>query len=218
MAAERVEAKASNTSTFITAIAGEMREDKGIQSADEFINDIPATTRDDYDIRILGVARDSIGGAINYILKKPTETPYGLIRAQFGSNSNQEFYGVASGPVTEDLGVRLVAADRQTDPLLDSVTAGSGMDIINDSNVSLSVAGALSDTVRVDARVNQRNSNKSIGGGVLINEGWGTYRGTRMTDVYAQDIRLVDATNPGAQLFTNPYRRNSIRSDQSTSG
>ena len=254
--AERVEATVSDTSISITAIGSEMLEDMGIQSANEFVNYIPATTRDDYDIRIRGVGRNfralggdpgvatyyngvysedslialtenalfdverievlrgpqgtlygrnSIGGAINYILKKPTETPYGLIRAQFGSNSNQEFYGVASGPITEDLGVRLVASDRQTDPLLDSVTAGSGVDSVNDSNVSLSLAWTPSDTVRVDARVNQRNSNRSIGGSVLINEGWGTYRGSRMTDVYAQGIRLVDATTPGAQLFTNPY-------------
>ena len=32
-----------------------------------------------------------------------------------------------------------------------------------------------------------------------------------MTDVYAQGIRLVDASTPGAELFTNPHRRNSIR-------
>ena len=71
--------------------------------------------------------RNSIGRAINYILKKPTETPYGLVRAQFGSNSNQEFYGVVSGPITDNLGVRVVASDRQTDPLLKSVTAGRAL-------------------------------------------------------------------------------------------
>ena len=254
--AEKVEATVSDTSISITAIGSEMLEDMGIQSANEFVNYIPATTRDDYDLRIRGVGRNfralggdpgvatyyngvysedslialtenalfdverievlrgpqgtlygrnSIGGAINYILKKPTETPYGLVRAQFGSNSNQEFYGVVSGPITDNLGVRVVASDRQTDPLLKSVTAGPGADSTNDSNVAISFAWKPMDTVSVDARFNDRNSDRIIGGSAVINEGWGSYRGTRMTDVYAQGLRLVDASTPGAQLFTNPY-------------
>ena len=45
-------------------IGSEMLEDMGIQSANEFVNYIPATTRDDYDIRIRGVGRNfrALGG------------------------------------------------------------------------------------------------------------------------------------------------------------
>ena len=62
--AERVEATVSDTSISITAIGSEMLEDMGIQSANEFVNYIPATTRDDYDIRIRGVGRNfrALGG------------------------------------------------------------------------------------------------------------------------------------------------------------
>ena len=56
--AEKVEATVSDTSISITAIGSEMLEDMGIQSANEFVNYIPATTRDDYDIRIRGVGRN----------------------------------------------------------------------------------------------------------------------------------------------------------------
>ena len=56
--AEKVEASVSDTSISITAIGSEMLEDMGIQSANEFGNYIPATTRDDYDIRIRGVGRN----------------------------------------------------------------------------------------------------------------------------------------------------------------
>ena len=128
--AEKVEATVSDTSISITAIGSEMLEDMGIQSANEFVNYIPATTRDTYDIRIRGVGRNfralggdpgvatyyngvysedalialtenalfdverievlrgpqgtlygrnSIGGAINYVLKKPTKEPYAMV-------------------------------------------------------------------------------------------------------------------------------------------
>ena len=62
--AEKVESTVSDTSISITAIGADMIEDLGIQSADEFVNFIPATTRDSYDIRIRGVGRNfrSLGG------------------------------------------------------------------------------------------------------------------------------------------------------------
>lgn len=43
--AEKVESTVSDTSISITAIGADMIEDLGIQSADEFVNFIPATTR-----------------------------------------------------------------------------------------------------------------------------------------------------------------------------
>lgn len=254
--AERVEATVSDTSISITALGSEMLEDMGIQSANEFVNYIPATTRDSFDIRIRGVGRNfralggdpgvatyyngvysedslvaltenalfdierievlrgpqgtlygrnAIGGAINYILKKPTEVPYGLIRTQFGSNSNQEFYGVLSGPITDDLGARLVASKRKTDGALSGVAGSADADSVEDSNIALSLAWEPTDTLSIEARFNERNSTRSLGGDVLLNEGWGSYRGSRMTDVYAQGIRLANATTAGAELFTNPY-------------
>ena len=148
--AERIESTVSDTSISITAVTSEMLEDLGIQSADEFVNFIPATTRDTYDIRIRGVGRNfralggdpgvatyyndvysedalialtenalfdverievlrgpqgtvygrnSIGGAINYITKRPSEEQAALLRVQLGSDANNEFYGVVSGPL-----------------------------------------------------------------------------------------------------------------------
>ena len=138
--AEKVESTVSDTSISITALGTEMIEDLGIQSADEFVNFIPATTRDSYDIRIRGVGRNfralggdpgvatyyngvysedalialtenalfdverievlrgpqgtlygrnSVGGAINYITKGPTEELSGLLRMQVGSERNR---------------------------------------------------------------------------------------------------------------------------------
>ena len=62
--AEKREATVSDTSISITAFGQDRIEDLGLQGADEMINFIPATTRDNYDIRIRGVGRNfrSLGG------------------------------------------------------------------------------------------------------------------------------------------------------------
>ena len=53
--AEREESTVSDTSISMTAFSEDAIADFGLQSADELINYIPATTRDAYDIRIRGV-------------------------------------------------------------------------------------------------------------------------------------------------------------------
>ena len=62
--AEKVESTVSDTSISITAFSEDTIEDFGIQSPDELVNYIPATTRDAYDIRIRGVGRNfrALGG------------------------------------------------------------------------------------------------------------------------------------------------------------
>ncbi len=165
--AEKRQSTVSDTSISITAFSKSMLEEQGIQGANEFVNCIPATTRDDFDIRIRGVGtnfrslggdpgiatyyngiysedaliialtenglwdverievlrgpqgtlygRNSIGGAINYITKRPTENFEGKLRTQVGKDSNLEIYGLVSGPITDELGYRLTAAKRTRD-------------------------------------------------------------------------------------------------------
>ena len=62
--AEKREATVSDTSISITAFGEQAIEDFGLQSADDMVNYIPATTRDAYDIRIRGVGRNfrALGG------------------------------------------------------------------------------------------------------------------------------------------------------------
>jgi len=62
--AEKREATVSDTSISITAFSADNIEEFGLQSADELVNYIPATTRDSYDIRIRGVGRNfrALGG------------------------------------------------------------------------------------------------------------------------------------------------------------
>lgn len=62
--AEKRQPTVSDTSISISAFGQSQLEDFGIQGADELVNFIPATTRDNFDIRIRGVGRNfrALGG------------------------------------------------------------------------------------------------------------------------------------------------------------
>ncbi|MBT3694502.1 MAG: TonB-dependent receptor plug domain-containing protein, partial [Gammaproteobacteria bacterium] len=62
--AEKRQSTVSDTSISISAFGQSQLEDFGIQGADELVNFIPATTRDNFDIRIRGVGRNfrALGG------------------------------------------------------------------------------------------------------------------------------------------------------------
>ena len=234
--AERIESTVSDTSISITAVTSEMLEDLGIQSADEFVNFIPATTRDTYDIRIRGVGRNfrslggdpgvatyyndvysedalialtenalfdverievlrgpqgtvygrnAIGGAVNYITKRPSDETAGLLRVQLGSDANQEFYGVLSGPLKVSQGTagyRLTVSDRERDGWQEGQFGAPDTDSVNDKNYALSIEMDPSDRLSMFMRINKRNSWRVVGNGMIIDEGWGDFRGTRRTD------------------------------------
>ena len=235
-----------------------MLEDLGIQSADEFVNFIPATTRDTYDIRIRGVGRNfralggdpgvatyyndvysedalialtenalfdverievlrgpqgtvygrnSIGGAINYITKRPSEEQAALLRVQLGSDANQEFYGVLSGPLKVSQGTagyRLTVSDRERDGWQEGQYGAPDTDSVNDKNYALSIEMDPTDRLSIFTRLNKRNSWRVVGNGMIIDEGWGDFRGTRRTDQYAFGIRSVTADTVGATQFIHP--------------
>ena len=254
--AEKRQSTVSDTSISITAIGAEMLEDLGIQSANEFVNFIPATTRDDYDIRIRGVGRNfrslggdpgvstyyngvysedalialtenalwdlerievlrgpqgtlygrnSIGGAINYISKKPTDAWSGTVRMQLGRWNTNEAYAAVSGPIIEDvLKFRMTGAKQQRDGAQEGQFGTQDADEVNDQNLSLAFEWTASDTVTVETRFNDRRSLRRNGTSALINQGWGDNRGSRGTDLYAFGVRPVAEGTSGASMFTNP--------------
>jgi len=258
--AEKRQSTVSDTSISITAFSESMLEEQGIQNANEFVNFIPATTRDNYDIRIRGVGRNfrnlggdpgvatyyngvysedalialtegalwdlerievlrgpqgtlygrnSIGGAINYITKRPSENFEGELRTQVGEHDTLEVYGLVSGPLTEDLGYRLNASKRSRNGWQEGQFGTQDVDSTNDQNVSLSLEWKPTDNITIFTRANDRRSLRRIGTGMIFNEGWGARRGTRSTDLYAYGLR--DVTDgalpqfvPGVEAITNP--------------
>ena len=56
--AEKRTSTVSDTSMSITAFDSSLLEDLGMQGADDLMDQLPATTRDAYDVRIRGVGRN----------------------------------------------------------------------------------------------------------------------------------------------------------------
>ena len=168
--AEKRTSTVSDTSMSITAFDSSLIEDLGLQGPDDLMDQLPATTRDQFDVRIRGVGRNfralggdpgvatyyngvfspdfgiaagenylfdierievlrgpqgtlygrnSIGGAINYITKKPTFESEGQVRVLVGSDGTHQNYLMSSGPVSDTFAYRFTAMTADTDPLQD---------------------------------------------------------------------------------------------------
>ena len=254
--AEKRESTVSDTSISITALAEDMIEELGIQSPDELVNFIPATTRDPYDIRIRGVGRNfralggdpgvatyyngiysedfgiastenalydvqrvevlrgpqgtlygrnSIGGALNYITRDPTFDLSGEVRLQVGALQSHEGYWVVSGPMVEDtLAYRFTGSKRRRDGSKEGQFDTPDVNSTNDQNAAITFLYQPSETLRIETRYNDRRSLREIDRPIVINEGYGNFRGTRSTGLFAYGIVAVDEGTPGAQRFTDP--------------
>ena len=153
-----------------------MIEDLGMQGANDLMDQLPATTRDPYDVRIRGVGRNfralggdpgvatyyngvyspdfgiaasenyyydverievlrgpqgtlygrnSIGGAINYITKKPSFENGAEVRVLAGDYSNIQYYGMVTGPITDKLAFRATSAKMDRDGTQRNIGGGS---------------------------------------------------------------------------------------------
>ena len=277
--AEKRESTVSDTSISITAFDSEMIESFGLQSADELVNFIPATTRDAYDIRIRGVGRNfralggdpgvatyyngiyspdfgiaasenalydlervevlrgpqgtlygrnSIGGALNYVTRRPTMHVEGEVRAQVGAFNTREVYGIISGPIVNDrMALRLVANKRDRDGHQNSLSNSPDTNSIDDRNISLAGLWEIADQVQWNARVNSRKSDRIIGGRVLLDIGPGPRRsepstGNAVNGLICNNRRPgggcqfgnpdIDANWPNAMPFTDPLTGSTLYS------
>ncbi len=254
--AERVESTVSDTSISITAFSEDAIEDFGLQSADELINYIPATTRDAYDIRIRGVGRNfralggdpgvatyyngvyspdfgiaasenalydlarvevlrgpqgtlygrnSIGGALNYVTKRPTFEKEGELRLQTGEFNTRELYGVLSGAFIDDIvAARIVAVDRERDGSQEGLQGSPDINAINDHNMAVSFLFDFSDNFSVFVRGNDRESERLLPTFEFMTEGAGPVRGQSSADYAVFGLRAVEQGAAGAMSFTNP--------------
>ena len=87
--AEKRTSTVSDTSMSITAFDSSLIEDLGLQGADDLMDQLPATTRDPYDVRIRGVGRNfrALGG-------DPGVATYynGVYSPDFGIAASENYY------------------------------------------------------------------------------------------------------------------------------
>ena len=147
--------------------------------------------------------RNAIGGAINYLSNKPTFHMEGEGRIQVGEFNTVETYGVISGPIKQDLlAGRMSFVKRTRDGSMAGQGASEDVNSINDYNLGLSLLLTPTDNLEFYARWNDRESDRIIGTGVLLNEGPAGNRGFRDRSFYAQGFTAVAA---GGQFnFVDP--------------
>ncbi len=163
--------------------------------------------------------RNAIGGALNYITKDPTFDWSGNVRTQVGSYNDRELYGVVSGPIIEDkLAFRGLAIKRKIDGVQDGINGSPDTDSVDDRNYSLALTWNVTDDITVKLRGNDRESDRVIGGGVLITEGPTPVRGINSSSVYAAGLTATGATgylpvlpgDDGAMAFDDPINGGTV--------
>jgi outer membrane receptor protein involved in Fe transport len=148
--------------------------------------------------------RNAVGGALNYVTRRPTFDFDTQLRVQGGNFNTREVYGYVSGPlIDETLAARLVANKRDRDGSMKNV-GGKDVNSIDDRNVSLAVRWHPTSNITWNVRGNDRESDRVFSNRVFITEGSTPTRGQLASDQYVHGLRPVDATHPDALAFTNP--------------
>jgi outer membrane receptor protein involved in Fe transport len=252
--AEKRTSTVSDTSMSITAFDSSLLEDLGMQGADDLMDQLPATTRDAYDVRIRGVGRNfralggdpgvatyyngvyspdfgiaasenylydverievlrgpqgtlygrnSIGGAINYITKKPSFTGEGEVRTVLGDYGMEQYYLLSSAPITDNLAYRFNAISVERDGVQKNPGTGPDANSLDDENIVMTLLWNINDDMNFQIRANDRISDRVINSRVILNEGYGQFRGQRDTTNPVYGLRRVSSTTPGAIRFDN---------------
>ena len=252
--AEKRVSTVSDTSMSITAFDSSLIEDLGLQGANDLMDQLPATTRDPYDVRIRGVGRNfralggdpgvatyyngvyspdfgiaasenyyydverievlrgpqgtlygrnSIGGAINYITKKPSFENGAEARILAGDYSNIQYYAMVTGPITDKIAFRATAAKMDRDGTQECINCDDPR-ALDDSNEVITLLYTPNDDIEFQFRINNRYVDNIIPGRVLLNSGAGPLRGMQDTTSLVRGLRKVTAGTPGAITFTNP--------------
>ena len=120
--------------------------------------------------------RNSIGGAINEISKRPTEEWFAEVRASYANFDHAIIEGAVSGPITDKIQFRLAADwDRQTGGWVDNVVPGMPGEggVINEWFAEAQIQGKfLDDRLEIWAKYGMGVWHNGAGGPGSQSEGW----------------------------------------------
>ena len=202
---------------------------------------IAATEGGLYDIQRIEVlrgpqgtlyGRNSIGGVVNYVTNPANHEEFeAQIRFVGGQYNTSEGYAVVSGPLTDTLAYRFNATKRTADGKIEGMGDSEDMEVWNDANFVGMFDWKLSDTMSLNLRFNDRESegprNFGNGGHGILSEGpcismTGApvtsldqcdpkYRVARDTNHFVPGIRAVDADDPAAKFpFIHPLTGDTV--------
>ena len=137
--------------------------------------------------------RNSIGGAVNFITKKPSREYEAEIRTITGSYGMAEGYGFVNMPLTDHLSARVIAVNRGRDGTIEDLGAGDDLDSYQDENYTLAIRWE-NDNHTFDIRGNERSYGRVLssaqGAGLITTSEYGS--GVRVNDLMVHGYRPVD--------------------------
>lgn len=159
--------------------------------------------------------RNAVGGAMNFLYRKPTDTFEGSVKAIVGSYGTQDVYGMVSGPLISDvLNSRLTYSNRRHDGWVEEEARGPDLDSGDEQNVSLQFEWLISEDISFNVRGNKAKVDRTFGGadggGLIVLSGENTVLptgvGTRNYSAFSHRVRDVDPTqtNPTSDTFLDP--------------
>ena len=93
--------------------------------------------------------RNTVGGAVNTISIRPSEEWEGHVRARLGNYGQRFLGGSVSGPVTDDLRVRLVASKDDRDGYIENIGDGGDQWAADDFNIEAQAEWDVTDALQV---------------------------------------------------------------------
>ncbi|MEZ5598395.1 MAG: hypothetical protein R3E84_18810 [Pseudomonadales bacterium] len=149
--------------------------------------------------------RNAIGGAINFINKRPTDEFEGEARVVVGDYSLMETYGVVSGPIIKGLlDARIVGTKRKRDGYYNDLSGNPDPGNYGDENYALALRFTPTDTLEFNVRGNERSYARRMAGadaaGVInFSENGGLVRDNQ---TYVNGYRAVDPNLACPDAFT----------------
>ncbi len=143
--------------------------------------------------------RNAIGGAVNFINKKPTDEFEGEARIVGGNKNLIEYYGMLSGPLIKDiLSVRATGVNRSRDGYFHDSGPASDAGDYGDENYALSFRYTPTENIEFNIRGNERSYRRKMGGAdaagiVVFGENETDFRNT---ELYSLGYRAVDPAIP----------------------
>ena len=175
-----------------TYLDGAYSEDFGIASTENGLYDVAR-------IEVLRgpqgtlYGRNSIGGAVNFISKKPTRDFSAEVRTLSGSDGMAEAYGFVSGPITDNLSARFVATHRIRGGTVEDLGGHEDLDSYGDENYILALRWE-NDNFTADIKGNTRSYGRVLasaqGAGLINTSMYGG--GTFSNDLMVHGYRTVD--------------------------
>ncbi len=146
--------------------------------------------------------RNAVGGAINFISKKPTDEFEAEAKVLVGDYGLTEMYGLVSGEMIEDwLMARYTAVNRQRDGYVKDLGGFDGdPDDYGDENYAIYLRSTPTDSLEFNLRANERSYRRRMGGATAAGI-------VNFLEFGGSDTDRFDITRRNTETFAWGYRR-----------